>query len=71
MPARIVVHDYPAFIQRVVTALTAAGHDVAAFMNTMRAIEALEAAQHIEVLITRVNFRWVNQTALYWHEWRG
>jgi DNA-binding NtrC family response regulator len=57
MPAHIVVvHDDPAFIQRVVTALRAVGYDVAAFMNTMRAIEALEAAQHIEVLITRVVF---------------
>jgi DNA-binding NtrC family response regulator len=35
----------------VVTALTTAGYDVAAFMSTMRATEALEAAQHIEVLI--------------------
>jgi len=57
MPAHIVVvHDHPAFVDRVVTALTTAGYDVAAFMSTMRAIEALEAAQHIEVLITRVLF---------------
>ncbi len=57
MPAHIVVvHDDPAFIERVVTALTAAGYDVAAFTNTIRAIGALEAAQHIEVLITRVLF---------------
>jgi CheY-like chemotaxis protein len=57
MPAHIVVvHNDPAFIERVVTALTIAGCDVAAFTNTMQAIEALEAAQHIEVLITRVLF---------------
>ena len=45
MPGHIaVVHDDPAFIERVLTALTAAGYDVAAFMNTMRVIEALEGA---------------------------
>jgi hypothetical protein len=35
MPARIVVvHDDLAFTERIVTVLTTAGYDVAAFMNT-------------------------------------
>ena len=46
MPARIVVvHDDPEFIERTVTALVSAGHDVRAFSSSMSAIEALETAQ--------------------------
>ena len=57
MPARIVVvHDDPEFIERTVTALVSAGHDVRAFSSSMSAIEALEAAQRVEVLVTRVVF---------------
>jgi CheY-like chemotaxis protein len=57
MPARIVVvHDDPEFVASTVAALRAAGHDVVAYTSSMSAIEALEAAQRIEVLITRVMF---------------
>ena len=57
MPARIVVvHDDPKFRQSVVTALRAAGYDTKAFAGSMAAFEALEAAQRIELLITRVTF---------------
>jgi DNA-binding NtrC family response regulator len=57
MPARVVVvHDEPDFIDRTVAALRAAGHDVMAFSSSMSAIVALEHAQQIEVLVTRVIF---------------
>jgi DNA-binding NtrC family response regulator len=57
MPARVVVvHDEPDFIDRTVAALRAAGHDVMAFSSSMSAIDALEHAQQIEVLVTRVIF---------------
>ena len=57
MPARVVVvHDEPDFIDRTVGALRAAGHDVMAFSSSMSAIDALEHAQQIEVLVTRVIF---------------
>jgi DNA-binding NtrC family response regulator len=57
MPARIlVVHDDPGFTERTAAALVAAGHDVSAFTSSMSAIKALEAAQQIEVLVTRVVF---------------
>jgi len=57
MPARIVVvHDDPKFRQSVVTALRAAGYDTKAFAGSMAALDALEAAQRIELLITRVTF---------------
>jgi CheY-like chemotaxis protein len=57
MPARIVVvHDDPEFIDRTVTALLAAGYDVTAFTDTISALAALEAAQWLELLITRVIF---------------
>ena len=57
MPARIVVvHDDPNFREFVVTALQAAGHDTEAFVSSMAAIDALEAAESIDLLITRVRF---------------
>ena len=57
MPARIVVvHDDPQFREFVVAALLEAGYDTKAFTGSMAAIEALEAAQRIELLITRVRF---------------
>jgi len=56
-PARIaVVHDDPEFIESTVTALVGTGHSVRAFTSSMSAIKALEAAQQIEVLVTRVIF---------------
>lgn len=57
MPAKIVVvHDDEDFTGSVVAALQAAGHDVAVFKDPLLAHDALEAAQRVEVLITRVEF---------------
>jgi DNA-binding NtrC family response regulator len=57
MPARVVVvHDEPGFADQLAGALRLAGHDVAAFVDPMLALDALDAAQHIEILITRVEF---------------
>ena len=57
MPARIVVaHDDPDFIEGTVMALRNAGYDVAAFVESMSALAALETAQRVEVLITCVLF---------------
>lgn len=57
MPAKIVVvHDDEDFTGSLVAALQAAGHDVAVFKDPLLAHDALEAAQRVEVLITRVEF---------------
>ena len=57
MPARIVVvHDDDSFLSYVVRALQSAGYDVAGFLETTAALCALEAAERIEILITRVAF---------------
>ena len=57
MPARIVLaHDDPEFVHNTVTALRGVGYDVIAFADSMSALTALEAAQRVEVLITRVLF---------------
>ena len=57
MPARIVLaHDDPEFVHNTVPALRAAGYDVIAFADSMSALNALEAAHRVEVLITRVLF---------------
>jgi DNA-binding NtrC family response regulator len=57
MPARIVVaHDDAEFVGNTVVALQDAGYDVAVFADSMSALAALEAAQRVEVLITRVLF---------------
>jgi DNA-binding NtrC family response regulator len=57
MPACIVVvHDDPQFVETAVAALTSAGHDVRTYTDTMAAMEALDAAQRLEILITRVAF---------------
>jgi DNA-binding NtrC family response regulator len=57
MPARIVVaHDEREFLEPLTTALKQAGHDVAAFTDSMDALKALETAQKVELLITRVQF---------------
>jgi DNA-binding NtrC family response regulator len=57
MPARIVVvHDEPEFVDQLSDALRLAGHEVAAFADPMAALDALDAAQVVDVLITRVQF---------------
>jgi DNA-binding NtrC family response regulator len=50
------VHDDPSFIEEAAAALRTAGHDVATFIEPMEALNALEAAQRFEILITRVRF---------------
>jgi DNA-binding NtrC family response regulator len=57
MPARIVVaHDDPEFVENTVSALWDAGYEVVSFADSMSALQALEAANLIEALITRVRF---------------
>src|SRR6266404_6483909 len=57
MPGNIImVHDDPRFIEEATAALRSAGHDIATFGDPMEALNALEAAQHIDILITRVRF---------------
>ena len=57
MPARVVVvHDDPAFVEQLVSALRAAGHEVAAFADPLDAWGDLSTPQRIGVLITGVEF---------------
>jgi DNA-binding NtrC family response regulator len=57
MPARVVVvHDEPGFAGQLTDALRLAGHDVAVFVDPMFALDALDAAERIEILITRIGF---------------
>ena len=56
MPARVVVvHDDPTFADPL-AALLRAGQDVALFTDPMAALNALDTARTIEVLVTRVRF---------------
>lgn len=56
MPARIVVvHDDPSF-HECVPALQAAGYDAMSFTSSMEALDALEAAERTELLITGMSF---------------
>jgi DNA-binding NtrC family response regulator len=57
MPAQVVlVHDDPLFVEEGATALCAAGYEVAAFTDPMLALNALDAARTIELLITRITY---------------
>lgn len=57
MPTRIVfVHDDPEFLEPACTALRLAGHEVTTFSGSMEALRALESAETVELLITRVRF---------------
>jgi DNA-binding NtrC family response regulator len=57
MPGRIVVvHDHPSSVEGIESALRTAGYDVATFADTMTAIDALDRAQDIDMLITRTGF---------------
>jgi CheY-like chemotaxis protein len=57
MPAHVVlVHNVTKFAAEATSALRNAGYQVAVFTDPVRALDALEAAQTVEVLITRVNF---------------
>ena len=57
MPASIViVHNDHMFLESRATALRAAGHSVATFDDPMAAMDALETASRVEVLVTRGTF---------------
>ncbi len=57
MQARIVVvHDDPAFLASLADAFKAAGHDVAAFDDSMLAWDALKPETNVAILITRIRF---------------
>jgi CheY-like chemotaxis protein len=57
MPASIViVHDHLLFLERAASTLRAAGHDVAVFADPMLALDAIEAAERLQLLITRLTF---------------
>jgi hypothetical protein len=57
MPAHIViVHTDAAFLEAVCAALSATGKSVCGYSDAMQALDALEGATTIEVLVTRVNF---------------
>src|SRR5690349_1442166 len=58
MPARVViVHDTPEFLTELVAAVRLAGYDVTAFADPMIALNDLDADHHVDVLITRIQFR--------------
>ena len=57
MPAQVVVVlDEPEFANRVATAVRAAGCEAATFTDSMAALDALEAAHRVELLVTSVDF---------------
>ncbi len=58
MPPRIVVaHDDRRFCEHIATALQEARYDdIKTFARSMEGIKGLEAADRIELLITRVSF---------------
>jgi DNA-binding NtrC family response regulator len=57
MPAQIVlVHNVEKFATDASAALKQAGYQVAVFTDPVKALDALENASTVEVLITRVNF---------------
>jgi DNA-binding NtrC family response regulator len=57
MPASVVVvHDDKDFVNQLTTALRLTRYDVAAFVDPMAALDALDASRLLEVLVTRVRF---------------
>jgi two-component SAPR family response regulator len=57
LPARIVVvHSELEFVDEAMGALTIAGYEAAAFTDPMLALDTLEAAHRVELLITDVRF---------------
>ncbi len=57
MSARIVlVHDDPDINIAATVALTVAGYDVASFSDPAMALNSLDAARTVEVLVTRMRF---------------
>ena len=57
MPAPVVfVHDDPTFTEACATALRVEGYDVAAFTDPMLALDELDTASTVDLLITRVAY---------------
>lgn len=57
MPAQLVlVHDDPKFVEQCAAMLQSAGYHVAAFSDPLLALDALDAARTVELLITRVAY---------------
>ncbi len=57
MPARVVVvHDDGPHLKPIAASLRSAGFDVAAYADPLAAMTALEDAQRLEVLLTRIHF---------------
>ena len=57
MPARIVVVlNEPEIAEEAASALRAQGHDPLAFADPMTALELLERAERLELLVTCLNF---------------
>jgi DNA-binding NtrC family response regulator len=57
MPARVVVVlDEPRFADKTASALRAQGHDALALADPMTALDLLEKAERLEVLITCLHF---------------
>jgi CheY-like chemotaxis protein len=50
------VHDDPQFAEQAAIALRGSGYDVAVYPDSMAALNAIEATQKLDVLITRVSF---------------
>ena len=57
MPARIVLaHSDPQFLSDMLCGLRSSGYDVVGFPDSNGALTALEAAERVEILVTRVVF---------------
>ena len=57
MPARImIVHDEPYFADEVASILRPGGDDVATFADPAAALDALESAERIDLLVSCVDF---------------
>ena len=57
MPAQVVfVHNDPLFTEYCAAALREAGYEVAIFTDSLRALDALEEAETVELLVTRVTY---------------
>lgn len=50
------VHDDAAFVGTATTALRAAGHSVVTYSNSMAALNAIDTADDVDILVTRVHF---------------
>lgn len=57
MPATVlVVHSEPDALNMMVSAIRAAGRDVAGFSDPLAALDAIEADSRVRALVTRIDF---------------